>query len=796
MSKWNRWFQALAVCAGIFIVCDSVSAQKALSLPAAEGRAVEVPVLLSTDEAVEGFTLSVSFDPVLLVCTDVRPAGAAQGAELFDSQILPGGFTVYAILDAPPPSGGPVIPPGEDQPIAVASLRTVSVAPPQLDRDVELRFEDGLGNPPRSNSVAAGGRTITVGEGLQLHNGTLHIPAATDKIAIEKTRGGPGEFTVRVPVRVDTQRPLQGYAVCVRHPLTIELVGISTEGTDAEAAGIEFQESSIEAGKGALSVLFDAEPPFDGQELPPGEGLTVAFFTYRHRPFTSSDPWQPACRTYDLFLPDIAAGDCGNFFIQKGTRHFPALEDGTVTFCSAAENLPTFYVGAQTAERIPRLTCAVGTFMEKIEVSFFYTSPVPIQGVSLGLCYPPEIHILDLNNNNRGVITGRHLAGTITEAVRAEYVSFHADDEKGELVVGILVDSTPPVPLTHMLPPRDRIGKLLNVFFIADDKAPCSTCLELKFCEGIKGAGTIPIFNRASIFDESRPVMVEDGCLCLDPQVHFYAGIDSGGDRPEIKPAIGTAGGRAAVNLYYTSQVVPLQGISMALSFPPELAVTDLDANGQGMLKPEHLGGTLTENLQAEFVSFNADNDRGELIVGILVDATPPVPINHMFPPTEVPACVFRVFFAVPSDARCGTLYPIKFREGLTGAGNVPVFNRVSVFNKSCPAVTHDGVLRIVGSAPFLRGDCNTDWQVDIADPAATMSFLFLNNFHPECLDACDSNDDGVVDLADVSNTLRFLVQLGPEPPPPGPFPPGGFDPTPDRYGLDLGCERGQVCRQ
>ena len=76
------------------------------------------------------------------------------------------------------------------------------------------------------------------------------------------------------------------------------------------------------------------------------------------------------------------------------------------------------------------------------------------------------------------------------------------------------------------------------------------------------------------------------------------------------------------------------------------------------------------------------------------------------------------------------------------------------------------------GTAAFLRGDCNTDRIVDIADPAATMSYLFLNVFEPACLDACDSNDDGLIDLADVVSTLRFLYKLGPMLPEPGPFQP------------------------
>ncbi|HAK96083.1 MAG TPA: hypothetical protein DCM87_14090, partial [Planctomycetes bacterium] len=68
----------------------------------------------------------------------------------------------------------------------------------------------------------------------------------------------------------------------------------------------------------------------------------------------------------------------------------------------------------------------------------------------------------------------------------------------------------------------------------------------------------------------------------------------------------------------------------------------------------------------------------------------------------------------------------------------------------------------------------------------------FLGVYFPSCLDACDSNDDGVVDLADVVNTLRWLFKQGPIIP--MPYPMRGIDTTPDIYGLDLGCETGDPC--
>ena len=207
--------------------------------------------------------------------------------------------------------------------------------------------------------------------------------------------------------------------------------------------------------------------------------------------------------------------------------------------------------------------------------------------------------------------------------------------------------------------------------------------------------------------------------------------------------------------------------------------------------------------------------DDAAVFVGDGCDGTQPVEerpefilVNHSLPrpclSSQIPApaaantvrpaaAVMTVFFSIPGDAPCDRVYDIEFTNGIVGAGVVPISNRAAVFNESLPVQTKDGCLVVGGLAEFLRGDCNTDQIVDIADPAATMSYLFLNVYHPNCMDACDSNDDGVVDLADVMCTLRFLFKLGPVLPPPGPFTPG-LDPTPDIYGLDLGCEDGDQC--
>ena len=597
---------------------------KSLSIGSATGSEVTLPITLTTDEPVQGFVLSVAVDTSKLSVTDVRAAGATleNNAELVVPEILPEGFTLGVVMDIDPPYEGQVIPAGEDLLIAEVDLAAAVLVPCGQEEQVPVVFQDGLNSPPLNNILVVEGMSISQLEGLELVDGSVTIPGVCDTLRVVSTTGPQGEFSVPVPIEVDNLRPVEGYVLSIKHESGVSLDEITTEGTDAAAVGIEFEASKIYPDGGTLGVIFDFDPPYEGQTLPAGEGQTLAFYVYSTEPFDCPSPEDTSLsKTFNLEFVDGVFGDppLDNLLVEGGFSSFPIKENGTVTF----------------------------------------------------LCKP-------------------------------------------------------------VAPP---------------------------------------------------------------PGIDYYVGADTGGEEPEIVCAVGAAGAAAKVTFYYTSDTDPIQGMSMAVSYPTEIQVLDLEESGQGIVQDKHLEGTLTEGINAEFVSFNANNETGELIIGILVDSTPPVPINHMYPPRTIPGAVLNIYFAIPEDASCDTVYNIEFVDGLTGAGNVPIYNRAAVFNESKPVRTHAGCLKVGGKAAFIRGDCNTDGWVDIADPAATMSYLFLGVFDPACLDACDSNDDGTVDLADVASTLKFLFKLGPILPPPGPYPPGGYDPTPDAYGLDLGCEAGDPCK-
>jgi len=112
--------------------------------------------------------------------------------------------------------------------------------------------------------------------------------------------------------------------------------------------------------------------------------------------------------------------------------------------------------------------------------------------------------------------------------------------------------------------------------------------------------------------------------------------------------------------------------------------------------------------------------------------------------------------------------------------------------------VTGDWVVHVVyrrtncgTAAPeFVRGECNGDTLVNIADAVTLLGFLFPSGGPPTlgCRDACDANDDGGLDIADAVAMLGALFGM-----PATPLPPPttcGVDPGPDALDcvLSPGC--------
>ena len=97
----------------------------------------------------------------------------------------------------------------------------------------------------------------------------------------------------------------------------------------------------------------------------------------------------------------------------------------------------------------------------------------------------------------------------------------------------------------------------------------------------------------------------------------------------------------------------------------------------------------------------------------------------------------------------------------------------------------------------FVRGDADSNNQVNLNDGIVTLNFLFLAGPMPACLDAADTDDNGMIILNDAVALFNWLFLAGTPPTEPTPstgtYPADdcGRDPTPD--GLEC-ATRPQTC--
>ena len=133
--------------------------------------------------------------------------------------------------------------------------------------------------------------------------------------------------------------------------------------------------------------------------------------------------------------------------------------------------------------------------------------------------------------------------------------------------------------------------------------------------------------------------------------------------------------------------------------------------------------------------------------------------------PTPVLGVDYAISGLVGSDA---TSTPLMFTETL---GNPPVDNVVVVAGLSLDPTFSSGQIDLVPvlDTPFLRGDCNSDLRVDIADGVWILNEMFQSGPAGGCVTACDADNDGSQQIMDAIYVINYYLQSGA--PPVAPFP-------------------------
>ncbi len=91
----------------------------------------------------------------------------------------------------------------------------------------------------------------------------------------------------------------------------------------------------------------------------------------------------------------------------------------------------------------------------------------------------------------------------------------------------------------------------------------------------------------------------------------------------------------------------------------------------------------------------------------------------------------------------------------------------------------------------FLRGDCNADGQVNVADAACALNWMFGGAVDPGCLASLNTNGDGDTNIADPVSLLNFLFGGGEAPVAPFPDCGPGTLPADEK----LGCANPPDCQ-
>jgi len=319
-----------------------------------------------------------------------------------------------------------------------------------------------------------------------------------------------------------------------------------------------------------------------------------------------------------------------------------------------------------------------------------------------------------------------------------------------------------------------------GIFTTDADPSPVTT--DLEFVDGVLDSpplDNVAVVGGASISPELLNGTVT--CEAVEPCEFVPAGLSflCGGPDGFDSPLEGTPGDTVDLCFYYTAEA-NVQGFQIAAKFDCNLTLGEFTVEG-----------SIADEVGAEFVNYNVDNDPDdgdtcELVAGVLLDALPPfdgqtVPATTGGDPLLI-GCIDATI--ADDDTLCDTCLDVTFCNGINGAGDVPIENIMVIDFASIQDIDFVDCCVFVAPIPeFLRGDCNDDDKVDLGDSAAILGEQF-SGLAVDCEDACDANDDGKINLADSVFLLNYLFKFGDVPPAPG-VDEDGPDPTDDA----LTCE-------
>ena len=269
------------------------------------GSCVDVRVLLTTPDPVEGFLTAIRHDAELLSLESITIAGTASeanGADFVSAEVLPNGGTLGVILDFEEPFSGNEIPPGSNLPIAIYRYCCAEFTGNE-SRVSPLELVDGvLGTQARDNVVVVGGLSLdpllcngsVTCEPTELRRDKPYFACGgpelgPDNLPVSPT-GGPGETVElcfyycspedNLPGHEQFDQ-LQGFTMALEYDCRLRCLEDTlrvpddtiTSAIEADFVSLQCDNDPTD-GDGCellFAALADLEPPFDGTTFPPGD---------------------------------------------------------------------------------------------------------------------------------------------------------------------------------------------------------------------------------------------------------------------------------------------------------------------------------------------------------------------------------------------------------------------------------------------------------------------------------------------------------------------------------------------
>lgn len=318
----------------------------------------------------------------------------------------------------------------------------------------------------------------------------------------------PGdEFDLSLLGNLD--RPIRGFQVGVEFPSQgLTFLGARLEGSDLAGRRPAVFQTQSASGQAAVKLLLDDRPPI-ANDIP--AGAAVRLLTLRFRLSQGLDPGAE-------FTVRLVGG--------LGFPPLPALiHVDSRTVAPAALVSGKVRVTDQNTLRIKDLPGVQPQSVVDLEITAFNVSP--LQGFTVCIrSDPARVKFLDVD-----------LAGTITEAVGADWVSPIFDNARGHFVLGVLLDAAPPF-LGQVIPASGLSLTIAKVRLQALDAGPAGGSVELELVDGV---GAPPIHNHFVIDNRTVAPVKRNGRLSIITDGPFIRGDVNEDGRLDITDPIAEA---------------------------------------------------------------------------------------------------------------------------------------------------------------------------------------------------------------------------------------------------------------